>query len=197
MKLQKVNWVLLAVYFLVPPLLLTPLCFLIPTNYGIGDSIALVVLFSVIGWPIAYIFGSSIINSKGVKKAAPYLDSQGFVRNYTFNGRFAVVYIDLQNGRIAIHYKWNPFKTFILDASHLEKAYTDDGCTGKGAFQGSWRVRFVFIIDGMTFKVTTFDSNSRFSMNNPKILEGISKADLYVDVLNTAKAKALARAEVS
>lgn len=196
MKLQKVNWVLLVVYFLIP-LLLFPLGFLVQVKGGISNNIALGVIFTMIGWPIMYVPVRSIINSKGLKKAAPYLDSQGFVRNYTFNGRFAVVYIDLQNGRIAIHYKWNPFKTFILDASHLEKAYTDDGCTGKGAFQGTWRVRFVFVIDGMTFKVTTFDSNSRFSMNNPKILEGISKADLYVDVLNTAKAKALARAEVS
>lgn len=194
MKVQKVNWVLLAIYILAPMLLFS-VGFLVEVKGGIGNRIGLGVIYTMIGWAVMFVPVRKIIQRMGRKKVGPYLDSQGFTRSYTFNGRFSVVFIDQQGGRIAIYYRWNPFKTFLLDASKLEKAYTDDGCTGKGVFQGTWRVRFVFVIQGMTFKVTTFDSNSRFSMNNAKVLEGISKADLVVTVLYTAKANALARAE--
>lgn len=56
--------------------------------------------------------------------------------------------------------------------------------------EGSQRVRFCFILDGVRINVNTFISNTRYKMTDNYILDGISKADLMVEVLNDAKANA-------
>lgn len=46
---------------------------------------------------------------------------------------------------------------------------------------------FLFEIDGITIRVNTFISNQRWKLNDEKVLEGISKADLWVQVLDQAR----------
>lgn len=56
--------------------------------------------------------------------------------------------------------------------------------------EGSSYVRFCFTIGNKKFKVYTFTSNQRHRMDSNYILDGISKADLMVKVLEEAKNRA-------
>lgn len=62
-----------------------------------------------------------------------------------------------------------------------------------GILEGSSRVSFLFIIDGVQIRVNTFTSNQRWRMDSDYILTGISKADMMVEILNTARDKAKAK----
>lgn len=53
--------------------------------------------------------------------------------------------------------------------------------------RGTSRVSFLFEVDGVKVRVNTFTSNQRWKMDDPKILEAISKADMMVQVLEAAK----------
>ena len=53
--------------------------------------------------------------------------------------------------------------------------------------RGTNRVGFLFLIDNVKVRVNTFTSNQRWKMDDPKILEAISKADMMVQVLESAK----------
>ena len=46
---------------------------------------------------------------------------------------------------------------------------------------------FLFQVDRVKVRVDTFTSNQRWKMEDPKVLEGISKADLWVQVLSQAR----------
>jgi hypothetical protein len=48
-------------------------------------------------------------------------------------------------------------------------------------------VYFVFEYKGVTTKVHTFMTNSSYSKTSEEVLEAISKADMYVDMLNRLK----------
>ena len=57
----------------------------------------------------------------------------------------------------------------------------------KGVLRGTSRVSFLFLIDGIKLRVDTFTSNQRWKMNDEHVLTGISKADMWVQVLAEAK----------
>ena len=53
--------------------------------------------------------------------------------------------------------------------------------------RGTNRVSFLFEIDGIKIRVNTFISNQRWKMNDEHVLTGISKADMWGQVLAEAK----------
>ena len=53
--------------------------------------------------------------------------------------------------------------------------------------EGSSRVSFLFNIDDVKIRVNTFTSNQRWRMDSDYILTGISKADMMVEVIETAR----------
>ncbi|MDE6124377.1 MAG: hypothetical protein K2G22_04000, partial [Eubacterium sp.] len=134
------------------------------------------------------IFGGSSIFKQEIKKFEAKLASDGFKRNQTFYGKGKYVAIDLEKGEIALLFFWNPFKTYVIPAAHVENAWVDDGKTGSGIMEGSQRVSFFFIVDGIKIRVDTFTSNQRQNMNSNYILTGISKADMMVKMLAQARA---------
>ena len=69
----------------------------------------------------------------------------------------------------------------------LHAAWAEDGAGGAGFMRGTNRVGFLFLIDNVKVRVNTFTSNQRWKMDDPKILEAISKADMMVQILETAK----------
>ena len=135
------------------------------------------------------VLGGKFYKSK-VKQFEAELDDMGFKRNQTFNGKGETVIVDIAGGKVAVIFFWNPLKKYIVSASKVEKAWVDDGRSGSGIMEGSQRVRFCFILDGVRINVNTFISNTRYKMTDNYILDGISKADLMVEVLNDAKANA-------
>ena len=140
-------------------------------------------ILSVAWW----VLGPVTIWNQKKKKMTKDLEAQGFNRNQTFYGSNQTVAVDIGQGKVALLFFWNPFEMFVLPAGRVTKAWTEDGAGGVGFMRGTSRVSFLFLVDGVKVRVATFTSNQRWKMDDPKILEAISKADMMVQVLEEAK----------
>ncbi len=189
-KIKKINVLYLLAYIFVP-ILVCALCFWISALYFPKGNMAVILIMgpsflSVMWWILA----GRIIYKQNQKKLEKELEQSGFERNHTFYGRGSMVVVDIVNGKIAILFFWNPFQSFVLPASRITKTWVDDGRSGSGFLEGSSRVSFLFNIDSVKIRVDTFTSNQRWRMDSNYILNGISKADMMVNVLETARSKA-------
>lgn len=186
-KIKKINVAYLMGYIFFP-MLICAICFLMSYLFfpkGNGAVIlTMVPSFLAILW---WVIGGTQIFKFQTKKFEKELDNKKFNRSQTFYGKGKVVILDLEKGQIGLVFFWNPFKTYILPASHVEKAWVDDGRGGAGFLEGSSRVSFLFIVDGIKIRVDTFTSNQRFRMDSDYILTGISKADMMVKMIEEAR----------
>lgn len=187
-SVKKINYVYLLLTILVPIALIGALGFVGYTFFREGGTGAVVcfmapTLVSVAWW----ILGPTTIWNQKKKAMMKRLDDQGFTRNQTFYGGSQTVVVDMRQGKVALLFFWNPFEEYILPAGRIEKAWTEDGAGGAGFMRGTSRVSFLFLVDGVKVRVNTFTSNQRWKMDDPKILEAISKADMMVQVLDAAK----------
>lgn len=188
-KVKKINFIYLIGYIIVP-ILICSLCFFVSALYFPKGNMAVILIMgpSILSF-LWWVFAGKIIYNRATKKLEKQLDESGFKRNNTFYGDGLTVVVDTENGKIAIASFWNPFETFVLPASRITKAWVDDGKSGVGIFEGSGRVSFLFTIDNVKVRVNTFTSNTRWRMDSEQILTGISKADMMVEVLETARKK--------
>ncbi len=172
------------------PILICALCFFVSALYFPKGNMAVILIMgpSILSF-LWWVFAGKIIYNRATKKLEKQLDESGFKRNNTFYGDGLTVVVDTENGKIAIASFWNPFESFVLPASRITKAWVDDGKSGVGIFEGSGRVSFLFTIDNVKVRVNTFTSNTRWRMDSEQILTGISKADMMVEVLETARKK--------
>ncbi|MCI9223210.1 MAG: hypothetical protein HFF22_07585 [Oscillospiraceae bacterium] len=185
---KKINYVYLLLTILLPIALIALLGFVGYKFFPDGGTGAVICFMlptalSVVWW----LFGPSTIWKLRKKAMEQQLDQQGFTRNQTFYGSTHTVVVDIRKGVIALLFFWNPFESFIIPASRVTKAWTDDGAAGSGFLRGTSRVSFLFLIDGIKLRVDTFTSNQRWKMNDEHVLTGISKADMWVQVLAEAK----------
>lgn len=201
-KLQKINiWYLLG-YILGPAAIAAAsigLGALLFSEGGTGAVITFmfIPILAVIWWIFA---GAFIFKKKTTPKLAQEFKAQGYKANQTFYGRGKTVMLDIDKGMLGLAFYWNPFQVYIIPASRVKKAWTDDGKMGSGFMEGSSRVSFLCTIDDIKIRVDTFTSNQRFRMDDKHILTGISKADLMVKSIeeaktNSEKAKTSAKAE--
>lgn len=153
-----------------------------PDN-GLGTILFSIFLFGPI---VFWCIGGSFIFKRQNKKMEQELDRENFHRSQTFNGKGVEVVVDSIDKKVALKFFWNPFEMFIIDAKKIENAYVDTGVCGSGFLEGSSRVSFLFTVDGIKIRVNTFTSNQRFRMDSHYILDGISKADMMVNLLNEA-----------
>lgn len=160
----------------------TGLCFWAGMN-SVTATVMVVIDFGCILW---WCFGPNELfkNTKG--KFLQEIDNSGFVRNHTFNADGCTVAADTVNGKLALIFKWNPKRYYVLPANHITNLWVDDG----KMLGGTSRVSFLFIVDGIKVRVNTFTSNKIWSMSSNYVLEGISKADLMVENLRRAYAAA-------
>ncbi len=185
-KLQKINvgYLLLNVF--------GPLAFMIlAVALGVMLPEQIGLILSIVGFAGAVLWwsflGRKVYDRKKEKKLSE-LDRQGFTRNQTFSADGCTVVVDQNTGKVAILFRWNPGKVYVVPASRITKVWVDDGRGGSGFLEGSSRVSFLFTVDGMTIRVNTFTSNKRWRMDSDYILTGISKADKMVEVLQAAGA---------
>ncbi len=189
-KIQKINIVyLLGTLFI--PILICALCFTISALYfPKGNGAVILILGPTVLSILWWIFGGGFIFKRKTREFEHTLEESGFNKDHTFYGRGKVVIIDVEQGKIGLIFFWNPFKTYEFSASKVEKAWVDDGKSGSGFLEGSSRVSFLMIVDGIKIRVDTFTSNQRFRMNDNYILTGISKADMMVQTIEKARKKA-------
>ena len=134
-----------------------------------------------------WVFGGSLIYRIAKKNMLKQLGEMGIDCRQIFYSDGCVVSMDIAQGKIGLLFFWNPFQVLVVPAGRVTEARTDDGAGGAGFLRGTSRVSFLFKIDGITIRVNTFISNQRWKMNDEKVLEGISKADLWVQVLDAAR----------
>lgn len=190
-KVKRYNIGYLLAYIFVP-VLVTALCYLAGYFMDVLGSLAVIlymgpVMLSAIWW----IFAGRMIFKSKKKKLERALDAGGFARNHTFNSSGCMVVVDVVHGSIALQFFWNPSESYVLPASRISKAWVADGRGGKGFMEGSSRVSFLFVVDGVKIRVDTFTSNKRWRMDSDYILTGISKADMMVGVLEEARRKSV------
>lgn len=188
-KIQKTNFLYLIAYIFVPIIVCALgylLCYLCFRNGGTGAVVTTMVptVLALLWW----IFGGFFIFKKQTKALEARFSAEGYKRNHTFYGRNKTVILDVEHGMLGLAFYWNPCQTYIIPASRVQKAWTDDGKMGSGFMEGSSRVSFLFLIDNTKLRVDTFVSNQRFRMDDKRILTGISKADMMVKSIETAKA---------
>lgn len=189
-KIQKINWLYLLGYIFIPIIICAlgyTLCYLCFRDGGTGAVVTTMVptILAIIWW----VLGGTLIFKKKTKDLEKRFTDEGYRRNQTFYGRGQTVTLDVEKGIMGIVFFWNPFKTYILPASRISRAWTDDGKMGAGFMEGSSRVSFIFTIDqNINVRVNTFMSNQRFRMDDKRILTGISKADLMVKNIEEARA---------
>lgn len=189
-KIKNINVPYLLGYILLPIVICA-------ISYGIGyaffkDGGSGAVICFMVPPMLAFVWwalGGSILFKKRYKKFESELDASGFKRNHTFYGKGKTVFIDTEKGQIGLVFFWNPTKTYTIPASRIERAWVDDGRSGAGIMEGSGRVSFLFLVDGVKVRVDTFTSNQRFRMDSDYILTGISKADMMVKMIEEAKKK--------
>ncbi len=187
-KVQKIDFIYLIGYIFIPILICTigfELTYLFFRHGGVGAVITSLVppLLAMVWW----IFAGSFIFRRHTKAFEKEFSAAGYNRNNTFYGRGKTVILDIDHGMLGICFFWNPWKSYILPASRISKAWTDNGKHGAGIMEGSQQVSFLFVIDDVTVRVNTFSSNQRFRMDDKHILTGISKADMMVQGIEDAK----------
>lgn len=190
-KIKKVNVIYLLCYIFVPAIVCIA-CFVIKANYFEMGTMA--VVFTMVPAALAvawWTFAGKFIYKRKTKAFEAELDDTGFIRNQTFYSHGKNVIVDVNSGKIGLIFFWNPFETYVLPASRIERVWADDGCSGTGIMRGSSRVSFLFIIDGIRFRVDTFTSNQRQTMESDYIKKGVAKAEHMVSVLEEAKARSV------
>lgn len=141
------------------------------------------ILLAIIWWA----FGGRIIFHGGKKKLLRQLDEAGFDHRQIFYSDDCVVSMDMGQAKLALLFFWNPFAAYLVPAGRVARAWTDDGASGTGILRGTSRVSFQFEVDGVKVRVNTFLSNQRWRLDDDRVLEGISKADMWVQVLEEAR----------
>lgn len=185
---KKINFVYLLCYIFVP-LMAAALSVYIGYLYfregGTGAVVCFVAvpILAVLWW----IFAGRIFYSIGKRRMLKQLDKMGIDRRQIFYSDSCVVSLDIEQAKLGLLFFWKPLKVQVASASRVTKAWTDDGAGGPGFLRGTSRVSFLFLIDKATIRVNTFISNQRWKMNDAKVLEGISKADMWVEVLDQAR----------
>lgn len=185
---KKVNYIYLLAAILLPVALIALGGFIGYQFFRDGGTGAVVCFMgpsalAVVWW----LFGPSTIWKTRKKNMEKVLDGQGFERHQTFYGRGQTVIVDMKKGELALLFFWNPFELYVLPASRVSRAWSEDGAGGAGFLRGTSRVSFLFLVDNIKIRVDTFTSNQRWKMEDPKVLEGISKADRWVQVLEAAR----------
>ncbi len=194
-KIQKINILYLLGYIFIPAIICAlgyTLCYFCFRDGGTGAVLTTMVptIAAVVWW----IFGGSLIFKQKTKELEKRFEAEGYRRNQTFYGRGQTVVLDVEKGMMGVVFFWNPFQNYILPASRISRAWTDDGRGGAGFMEGSSRVSFIFTIDQkIDVRVNTFMSNQRWRMDDKRILTGISKADLMVKNIEEAKKNSLAK----
>ncbi len=194
-KIQKINILYLLGYIFIPAIICAlgyTLCYFCFHDGGTGAVLTTMVptIAAVVWW----IFGGSLIFKQKTKELEKRFEAEGYRRNQTFYGRGQTVVLDVEKGMMGVIFYWNPFRNYILPASRISRAWTDDGRGGAGFMEGSSRVSFIFTIDQkIDVRVNTFMSNQRWRMDDKRILTGISKADLMVKNIEEAKKNSLAK----
>lgn len=136
-----------------------------------------------------FMFGNSIMGKIARKTMEKHCKKENFEEYSTFitDGSFtsgAIIRIEEKKGRIAYVSYQNPYEfqmVSVKDIENIQSSYI------KGALGGTRYVYFEFYYNKKRVRIPTFTSRNVYSLNSSEVLEGISKADAFCDMLINAK----------
>uniref|UniRef100_UPI004057B608 hypothetical protein n=1 Tax=Acetatifactor sp. TaxID=1872090 RepID=UPI004057B608 len=133
-----------------------------------------------------YIGFSGLITGKLVNNTIEKnIEKHNFQNCSTFTSSNAIIKIDQRTGRIAYVARQNPFEFQIVSANDIDRIKSD---YVKGTFGGTNYVYFEFYYNNKRYRIPTFTSTRQmYSLKSAEVLEGISKADAYAEMLQNAK----------
>lgn len=117
------------------------------------------------------------------------LKEQGIVIDYCFSANDGVFFLDVDNGKFAVVFKYNPKELQYIDGATLDNICTNDG---EQINNGTRLVSCRFSINGHKQKIDTLRvaGGRQIHMKDLTVLEAISKADMLCDRLTAIKSKA-------
>lgn len=96
----------------------------------------------------------------------------------------AIVMIDENTGRVAYVSYWNPYEFQMVQAKDLTNIKSD---YIKAPLGGTQYVYFEFYYKNKRVRIPTFTASNVYSLQSSEVLEGISKADTFCDLLKQAQ----------
>lgn len=175
-------------FYIFVPIIVLAAAIMVSVTVNLHSNINIVVFLSpVVFGVIWYIMAGPVLFKMKKKKFFNDLEDMGFVQNYSFDGSGTQLAIDTVHKKIALLFRMNPFKSYVVPGSGISRAWVKDGRSGKGFMEGSSCVGFLFTYNGTSVQIPTFYSNQRWAMDSDKILKGIAKADMMVDLLNEVR----------
>ncbi len=195
MKRIAVKFLLLQVVILVA--VSTVIGIIVSAALGSGELIAgglrVMPLFLFILALIYFGFANVFTGTIARKTMKKYSKKENFERCSTFitDGSFtigAIVKIDENSGRVAYVSYQNPYEFQMVQAKELtniKSSYI------KAPLGGTQYVYFEFYYNNKRVRIPTFTSSNVYSLQSQAVLEGISKADAFCDlIINAQKAGA-------
>ncbi len=204
-RIWKINWPYLLASVLAPlALLLVSVrnCWRLPEDWDVKQLLQLPPVLPF-RWPpdrLAFLpvvvlilcwlwwdFGVRGIFRLCLNRAERDLEEKGFRCAHAFTGRSCAMLVDEEAGKLALLFKWNPFRPYTLSAKRIGKVWVEDGRRGRGVMEGTRRVSFLFTVDRAKVRVNTFSSNRRWKMDGDNVLTAISMADMMAELLESMR----------
>lgn len=187
--MKKVNWkiiIYVVVALVLISFLLGGVCGLIFQNGIVFFVVTLFALFcGALGLFLGNINTNKFTQRIMDKTIAENAEANGFYNCSTFTTHNAILIINAEQGRIAYICNLNPTEFQVISAKNITDIKSDHIPAPLG---GTTYVYFQFVYEGVRIRIPTFTAiHCVYSLQSAEVLEGISKADAYVELLQRAK----------
>lgn len=180
--------------FIIIELLIMLVIAVIPSSIlGIswGSSAATIIGMTIFFYAVLNLFywlflGTIITNRIVMKTEDKYSGEKGYVNCETFYSHSEIFMVDVERGKIAYIANQNPYEFQEVNAAELTDAKSGYIPAPLG---GTSYVYFEFKCNGKRKRIPTFTSSQPYMLKSGEVLEGLSKADYFCEVINQAKGK--------
>ena len=156
-------------------------------DIGVGIRLA-PVFFFIVGF-LYLAFSNTFTGIIAKKTMKVNAEKENFENSSTFitDGTFtmgAIVKIDEATGRVGYVSYQNPYEFQLVHAKDLTKI---ESSYKKAPLGGTSYVYFEFYYNNKRVRIPTFTASNVYSLKSKEVLEGISKADAFCDLLKNAQ----------
>lgn len=135
-----------------------------------------------LGWFL--FFEDPFLTRKAYKTLNRDITNAGLYHYSEFESKNSIICIDEAQGKIAVIFKRNYDELQVIDAKDVTDIKAD---YVRGPLGGATATYFRFIYKNTNVRAYTFWSNQAYTLKSSEIMEGISKADAYCDILKRAQ----------
>lgn len=133
------------------------------------------------------LFARIFTDKLATRTEAKYSAERGYSDCETFHSNSEIFKVNIEKGKIAYIANQNPFEFQEISAADLTEAKS--GYT-PGPLGGTSYVYFEFKYQNQKKRIATFASNQAYSLKSREVMEAISKADYFCEVIQRAKQNA-------